>query len=371
MQRLLESCDSSTVVGRRDLAILTLLARLGLRACEVARLRLDDIDWRAGEVTIRGKGSTIERLPLPHEAGEALVSYLRDGRPRVEFREVFVSVLRAAASAVTDRGGRGRRLCVRSRWDGARWPAPAASHARERPVARRHAAGADRADPQARQRRDHGDIRQDRPGGAQSARAPMAACGRCVMSSLREVAEDYLRMRRALGYKLELAGWHLEKFVTYLEQTERDDGHDRERGRVGDVGRYGPVVLGAAAVDRAPVRPPPADDRPGLRGAARAALALPRAASDPVPLRAGGDHRADARRRRRSQPAAAGGQLPDADRPAGGHRAAPRRGDPPRPRRRRRPPRAAADPRQQVRQEQRGRAARHHDARAQRVRAAA
>jgi integrase/recombinase XerD len=93
VQRLLESCDSSTVVGRRDLAILTLLARLGLRACEVARLRLDDIDWRAGEVTIRGKGSTIERLPFPHEAGEALVSYLRDGRPRVRFREVFISVL--------------------------------------------------------------------------------------------------------------------------------------------------------------------------------------------------------------------------------------------------------------------------------------
>ena len=93
VQRLLASCDSSTVVGRRDLAILLLLARLGLRACEVARLRLDDIDWRAGELTIRGKGSTTERLPLPHEAGEALVTYLRDGRPQADFREVFLSVL--------------------------------------------------------------------------------------------------------------------------------------------------------------------------------------------------------------------------------------------------------------------------------------
>lgn len=93
VQRLLASCDSSRVVGRRDLAILLLLARLGLRACEVARLRLDDIDWRAGEVTIRGKGSTTERLPLPHEPGEALVSYLRDGRPQADFREVFLSVL--------------------------------------------------------------------------------------------------------------------------------------------------------------------------------------------------------------------------------------------------------------------------------------
>jgi integrase/recombinase XerD len=90
--RLLLSCDQVTVVGRRDLAILLLLARLGLRAGEVARLCLDDIDWRAGEVTIRGKGSTSERLPLPHEVGEARVSYLRQGRPRADFREVFVSM---------------------------------------------------------------------------------------------------------------------------------------------------------------------------------------------------------------------------------------------------------------------------------------
>lgn len=91
--RLLESCDRSTVVGRRDLAILTLLARLGLRAGEVAGLRLDDIDWRAGEVTIRGKGSTTERLPLSHDVGQALADYLRDGRPPADFREVFATVL--------------------------------------------------------------------------------------------------------------------------------------------------------------------------------------------------------------------------------------------------------------------------------------
>jgi integrase/recombinase XerD len=89
---LLLSCDQGTVVGRRDLAILLLLARLGLRAGEVGRLSLDDIDWRAGEVTIHGKGSTSERLPLPHEVGEQLVSYLQQGRPPVDFREVFVSM---------------------------------------------------------------------------------------------------------------------------------------------------------------------------------------------------------------------------------------------------------------------------------------
>ena len=174
---LLLSCDQSTVVGRRDLAILALLARLGLRAGEVARLCLDDIDWRAGEVTIRGKGSSIECLPLPHEAGEALVSYLRHGRPQADFREVFVSMhapLRPLSpTAVTHVVA---SACKRAGIEPVR-RAPAAAHARERHVARRHAAGADRAGPQSRQRRDHRDIRQDRPRSAASARAAVAACG--------------------------------------------------------------------------------------------------------------------------------------------------------------------------------------------------
>ena len=79
--RLLEGCDRTAAIGRRDLAILSLLARLGLRCCEVSGLRLDDIDWRAGELTIRGKGPATERLPLPHDVGQALADYLRDGRP--------------------------------------------------------------------------------------------------------------------------------------------------------------------------------------------------------------------------------------------------------------------------------------------------
>ncbi|MCA1680406.1 MAG: tyrosine-type recombinase/integrase [Actinobacteria bacterium] len=88
--RLLASCDRATGIGRRDFAILTLLSRLGLRAGEVAALELDDIDWRAGELTIRGKGSTVERLPLAHDVGDALVSYLRAGRPSSDLRLVFL-----------------------------------------------------------------------------------------------------------------------------------------------------------------------------------------------------------------------------------------------------------------------------------------
>ncbi|MFI5091050.1 MAG: tyrosine-type recombinase/integrase [Terriglobales bacterium] len=90
---LLESCDQGTVVGRRDLAILMLLARLGLRAGEVAALELEDVDWRAGELLVRGKGSRCERLPLPADVGERIAAYLRDGRPgTAQGRAVFVRV---------------------------------------------------------------------------------------------------------------------------------------------------------------------------------------------------------------------------------------------------------------------------------------
>ncbi|MCA1679561.1 MAG: tyrosine-type recombinase/integrase [Actinobacteria bacterium] len=84
VQRLLASCDRRTRVGRRDFAILTMLSRLGLRAGEVAALRLSDVDWRAGEVLIRGKGSRQERLPLPADVGETLAGWLSRGRPRCE-----------------------------------------------------------------------------------------------------------------------------------------------------------------------------------------------------------------------------------------------------------------------------------------------
>jgi integrase/recombinase XerD len=91
--RMVESCDLATVTGRRDRAVLLLLARMGLRAGEAAGLRLDDIDWRSGEFTVRGKGSRHERLPLPPDVGEALASYLRDGRPaRGRNREVFAGI---------------------------------------------------------------------------------------------------------------------------------------------------------------------------------------------------------------------------------------------------------------------------------------
>ena len=89
---LLSSCDRRRAIGRRDYAILLLLVRLGLRAAEVAALRLDDIDWRAGEIVVHGKGRSEERLPLPADVGAAIAVYLRRGRPRRPEREVFLRV---------------------------------------------------------------------------------------------------------------------------------------------------------------------------------------------------------------------------------------------------------------------------------------
>lgn len=110
---LLSSCDRGQAAGRRDYAVLLLLSRLGLRAGEVARLRLDDIDWRAGELVVAGKGRRYDRLPLPVEVGEAIASYLRDGRPPTSCREVFVSLAAPigplGAMAVSDLVRRGCR----------------------------------------------------------------------------------------------------------------------------------------------------------------------------------------------------------------------------------------------------------------------
>jgi site-specific recombinase XerD len=90
VQQLLDSCDQATTKGQRDYTILLLLARLGLRAGELVAMRLDDINWDAGEMLIRGKGQRHDRLPIPKDVGQALANYLRHGRPRSLTRHVFV-----------------------------------------------------------------------------------------------------------------------------------------------------------------------------------------------------------------------------------------------------------------------------------------
>ena len=89
VRRLLESCNRKTATGCRDLAILLLLCRLGLRACEVAALEVGDVRWVQGELHVRGKGSE-GRLPLPQDVGEAVAHYLRDWRPRSTSQRIFL-----------------------------------------------------------------------------------------------------------------------------------------------------------------------------------------------------------------------------------------------------------------------------------------
>ncbi|MGH3231245.1 MAG: site-specific integrase [Streptosporangiaceae bacterium] len=126
IEGLLAGCDRDTAVGLRDHAILSLLARLGLRGAEAAGLRLDDIDWRGGEIAVTGKGSRVERLPLPAPAGEALAAWLAGGRPQCESRAVFVTVrrphrpltpeaVRSVMGRACGRAGMGRRGAHRFR----------------------------------------------------------------------------------------------------------------------------------------------------------------------------------------------------------------------------------------------------------------
>jgi site-specific recombinase XerD len=103
VQQLLSSCNRTTAVGRRDFAVLTMLVRLGLRAGEIVALEIGDLDWRAGEIVVRGKGNRRERLPLPVDVGQALVDYLQAGRPPGDCRHVFLRS-RAPHRALTSTG---------------------------------------------------------------------------------------------------------------------------------------------------------------------------------------------------------------------------------------------------------------------------
>ena len=130
VEAMLASCNRETATGRRDYSVLTLLALLGLRACEVVHLTLDDIDWSNGEITVAGKGGRNDILPLPHQVGEALAAYLQGGRPTCVTRRVFVRryapvngfqssaavghiVRRAFARAGIERCGRGAAHLLR------------------------------------------------------------------------------------------------------------------------------------------------------------------------------------------------------------------------------------------------------------------
>ncbi len=214
------ACDRRRAVGRRDYAVIVLLLRLGLRAAEVATLRLDDLDWRAGQIKVHGKGGRVDELPLPVDVGEAITGYLRHGRPRVEVREVFLRVAPPPVG-LTRRSLDHRPARQRPRRADTVRRAPAAAHCRQRHAARRGSVGRDRPGSSAPLRGQHGCLRPRRCRTAAHDRAALAERSRIgrggVMTALAEHLDDYLRMRRALGFELGLHGQVLPSFVAYLE----------------------------------------------------------------------------------------------------------------------------------------------------------
>lgn len=93
VQQVLDACDRTTAMGHRDYAVLMILAKLGLRASEVATLDLDDIDWQSGTILVHGKGRRQATMPLRHDVGTAIVSYIRHGRPPSACRRLFLRTL--------------------------------------------------------------------------------------------------------------------------------------------------------------------------------------------------------------------------------------------------------------------------------------
>ena len=198
---LLASCDNSTPNGCRDFAVLTLLVRLGMRAGEVAKLRLEDIDWRAGAIVVRGKANCAERVPLPMDVGEAVAAYLRRGRPAsADGRTVFVRIkaphraitrggVTQIVAAAARRAGLGLIHAHRLRHTAATQMLRAGATLPEIGQLLRHRRAMTTAIYAKVDREALRTIARHWPGGR-----PMIV--------LRQALDDYLRVRRALGYKL-------------------------------------------------------------------------------------------------------------------------------------------------------------------------
>ena len=162
IEALLVSCDRSTLDGARDHAMLMLLARLGLRSIEIARLQLDDLDWRAGDLLVRGKARRDDRLPIPDDVGAALAEYLAL-RGRHDSRSVFLDVAGADPSDPRRLGRRRRAAPLPAGGCAACRAAPAQAHARDPDARARRGAGGYQPGAAPQRSRDDRDLRKGRP----------------------------------------------------------------------------------------------------------------------------------------------------------------------------------------------------------------
>ena len=341
VRRLLASCDRRRLVGRRDFAILLLLVRLGLRAGEVAAIALDDIDWRAGMLLVHGKGSREDALPLPSDVGEAIVSYLRR-RPRCECRALFLRV-------TAPRKGLSRctvAWVVRAACDRAGLPRVGAHRLRHTAATQMLRAGASL--PEIGQVLRHRESKTtaiyakvDETALRALAR-PWPTHEWCLMSALRTALEEYLLIRRRLGFAMPQDGRLLEGFVGFLEQagveritTELALGWARL-----PVDAH-PFTWHQRLDDRAGFCPPSGHTRPSERGAVGRSVAGASSADRPLHLLLGGDRGVDGGRAA-TRAAIARSPSRDVDRAVGRDRLPPRRGAGTRPDRCRSHPRGGA-----------------------------
>lgn len=210
VERVIASCDRASALGRRDRAILLLLARLGLRAGDIVQLRLGDIDWKAAWIQVSGKSRRETRLPLTHEVGDALSTYVVSGRPPTDDDGVF-SRVPLALCGLGDRGSRFRASGYRPPESGRRAP-PAALRRHVDAVARGVVAGR-RGGVAPPVDHDDGDLCQGRCHCARSDRAAVAGGG--VM--LTAAVTSYVAVRRATGFTFRSEARLLERFAAFSQ----------------------------------------------------------------------------------------------------------------------------------------------------------
>jgi len=221
IDQVIAAIDRSTLTGRRDHAVLLLLARLGLRAGEIVLLELDDIHWRTGEIVIRGKGGMVDSLPLLADIGEALALYIRQDRNVNESRRVFLRVLSTAYRLDWSGGYRPHRSagsCASRRptlWSRCGSPAPSRSGHSNDP--KRRVADGNLRSSQASFSEHDSDLQ---PGVLRSVAdgCPIVAGDRgWPVRTMTETLVQYIALRRALGAKLREPAVRLSEFVTFLK----------------------------------------------------------------------------------------------------------------------------------------------------------
>ena len=213
VEQVLKACNRNTTIGRRDYAVLLLVARLGLRAGEVVALQLEDINGRAGEILVRGKGMLHERMPPPADVGEALAFYLRQDRPAYQTRHVFVctkaprrSFVRSCTVSMII-----RRSLLRADLDP---PVKGAHLFRHSLAASLLRSGGNRRSSSPSRLRHNGNLRQSRLRWL-GLNGSLPANRRCAVN-LEQALNGYLRIRRSLGFRLQQQENALRNFVAFL-----------------------------------------------------------------------------------------------------------------------------------------------------------